>query len=174
MLIPKKYSLASDKLFVKNVAHRGKGIFTRAPIKKGEIVIVFGGYAMTREEHEKLPRKMWPFAYNITDDIFFGIQKGKELSIVEHLNHSCNPNCGFKGDLRMVAMRNIKTREAVTTDYALLINTHDKYFKCECGDRNCRKVIKHTDWKIPVLQQKYKGYFTPYVQEKIDRLTYTS
>lgn len=42
--------------------------------------------------------------------------------------------------------------------------------KCKCGSKNCRKIIRGDDWKIKKLQKKYKGYFSDYLQKKIDKL----
>lgn len=39
--------------------------------------------------------------------------------------------------------------------------------ECSCGAPNCRKVITEHDWKLPDLQQRYRGYFSQYLQEKI-------
>lgn len=170
MLLQKKYSLVNDKLYVKSIKNRGKGIFTNSKIKKGEIIIVFGGYVMTKKQHMKLPRKMWPCAYNISDDILFGIKKEKEISIVERLNHSCEPNCGFKDQLFLVAIKNISKGEEVTMDYAFAVNSHDFYMKCHCGVKICRKVIKYSDWKLPQIIKRYKQYYHPYLKEKINQV----
>ena len=39
--------------------------------------------------------------------------------------------------------------------------------ECKCGSSNCRKRITEEDWKIPELREKYNGYFSQYLQEKI-------
>jgi hypothetical protein len=40
---------------------------------------------------------------------------------------------------------------------------------CDCGARRCRKRITESDWKLAELQRKYDGYFSEYIQEKIDK-----
>jgi hypothetical protein len=35
------------------------------------------------------------------------------------INHSCDPNVGFAGDIVLVAMRDIRQGEELTADYAL-------------------------------------------------------
>jgi hypothetical protein len=42
-----------------------------------------------------------------------------------------------------------------------------------CGSPNCRGLITEEDWKIPELQKKYDGYFSWYLQEKIDGIKKT-
>ena len=43
------------------------------------------------------------------------------------INHSCEPNVGFAGDIVLVAMRDISPGEELTTDYALFddYDAHD-------------------------------------------------
>lgn len=41
--------------------------------------------------------------------------------------------------------------------------------KCSCQSKHCRGLIKGDDWKIPKLQERYKGHFLPYIQRKIDK-----
>jgi hypothetical protein len=43
-------------------------------------------------------------------------------------------------------------------------------FECHCGTDHCRKMITGNDWKLPELQRRYKGFFSPYLQRRIDRL----
>jgi len=40
--------------------------------------------------------------------------------------------------------------------------------ECKCGSRNCRKQITENDWRLPELRRKYNGYFSQYLQEKIE------
>ena len=32
-------------------------------------------------------------------------------------------------------------------------------FECNCGEIDCCKEIRASDWKNEILQEKYKGYF---------------
>jgi hypothetical protein len=41
---------------------------------------------------------------------------------------------------------------------------------CACGSPRCRKLITEQDWMIPELQVRYKGFFSPYITDKIERL----
>ena len=69
----------------------------------------------------------------------------------------------------MTATRDIKKGEEVTYDYAMTDADYDYSFKCNCGSKDCRKVITTNDWKSPALRRRYKGYFSWYVQGKIDK-----
>ena len=97
-----------------------------------------------------------------TDDGFF-------------FNHSCDPNSGIKGQIFLVAMRDIEPDEEVTFDYAMCLHRVDGlppyHLVCLCGKNNCRKIVTDDDWKLPELQQKYDGYFSWFLQEKIERMS---
>ncbi len=95
---------------------------------------------------------------------------------VESINHSCSPNAGFKGQIVLVAMHDIKKGEQITFDYATVLSKprgvdKEYEFKCNCGSVECRKSITWNDWKNPVLQKKYDGYFQWYLGEKIKELS---
>jgi hypothetical protein len=38
------------------------------------------------------------------------------------------------------------------------------------GAKNCRKTITGNDWKLPILQKRYNGYFSNYIQVKLMNL----
>lgn len=85
------------------------------------------------------------------------------------LNHSCSPNVGVRGEITFVAMRDIKVGEELTIDYAMIENEDYPEMKCNCGARNCRKVITGKDWKRKDLQKKYGKYFSAFLLEKIGK-----
>lgn len=98
----------------------------------------------------------------------------QEIEDAFHFNHSCEPNAGIKGQIFLVAMRDIQKDEEVTFDYTMCLHETEGAapyrLECHCGKPNCRGVITDNDWKIPVLQKKYDGWFSWYLQEKIDKL----
>ena len=61
----------------------------------------------------------------------------------------------------------IKKGEEITFDYAMTDDDPEDYFECNCGVKNCRKMITGNDWKMKSLQKKYRGYFSLYIQEQI-------
>ena len=90
----------------------------------------------------------------------------EEEDIKLYNNHSCDPNCGMRGEITFVALRNIKVDEELTIDYAFIDN-EDYSFVCHCGSSNCRKKVTGFDWKNEDLQKKYYPYFAEYLKEKI-------
>ena len=76
-------------------------------------------------------------------------------------NHSCNPNCGLRGEITFVAIRDIAADEELTIDYAFVDN-EDYSFTCTCGEKCCRSVVTGRDWKRKEIQEKYLPYFAAY------------
>jgi hypothetical protein len=104
----------------------------------------------------------------VDDDLFFVATNKEELEDADFINHSCNPNCGIKGTLKVVAMREVEPGEEITIDYAMC-ESSEYAMRCNCESSDCRKTIRGNDWKIKELQKKYKGFFSDYLQKKIAR-----
>lgn len=165
-----KKSYISKKVEVKE-CKIGKGVFAKEKILKDELIIDFStgpGKILKDEEMKKFFDAGYDYALQIDDDALFAATNDKELEDGDFLNHSCNPNCGIKNSLKIVAMRDIEAGEEITFDYAMSESTPYS-IKCECRAKNCRKLITGDDWKNKKLQKKYAGYFSDYLQKKIDR-----
>lgn len=169
------FSWMNPKLKVRRSSKYGKGVFAINNIKKNEILIVMGGYILTIEDDNKMRGYIADKAIEISDYFFIGPRNISDLKLMpqHYVNHSCNPNVGFKGHIFMVAMKNIKCGHEIFYDYAMVMQPDTRsnsYFKmkCECGSRNCRKHITEDDWELPYLQLKYNGFFNYFLQEKIN------
>ena len=74
----------------------------------------------------------------IADDLFIGpVAEAEREGAMMHLNHSCNPNVGVRGEITFIAMRDIEAGEELTFDYAMTDN-EDYEMHCNCGTQNCR------------------------------------
>lgn len=145
------------------------GVFAKKLIKKGEIVMIQVGEAMSAKKYFSLSKNLQRYPLQIADDIFLGQSSFKAFDLAEYINHSCDPNLGILGNNIMVAMRNIKVGEEVCFDYAMSDTTEgDVGWQCHCGSKKCRGVVKSTDWKLPELQKRYGVYFSNYILEKIN------
>lgn len=149
---------------------RGFGVFSKASIKKGDTLSVFGGYVIAIKNVKKLPEQLQEYCYQVHDDFLYGPVTNSQVSPNEGYNHSCNPNAGFKDSLTLIALRDIQKGEEVAFDYGTCLTTHLFDFKCDCGSKNCRIHITGDDWKLSGLQRKYGNYFQPYILEKIKNL----
>ncbi len=92
----------------------------------------------------------------------------REASML-YSNHSCDPNLGLRGEITFVAMRAISAGEELTHDWALT-DDDDYSVACNCGSANCRGTLTGQDWRRPELQERYRGYFSAYLVERIAAL----
>jgi len=83
------------------------------------------------------------------------------------VNHSCEPNVGVGGNVLLVSMRDIAAAEELTIDYALFLGDPGFAMACRCGTAACRAVVKGTDWMRAGLQERYRGWFSWWLQRKI-------
>lgn len=170
-----KISWASKKVSVHKAGSKGSGLFAAKNIKRNEIISVLGGYVIPLREFKGMKGNslshhlIYNYAYHISDDLLFSPVRRTEISEPEYINHSCDPNTGFRGEIRFAAMKDIKQGEEITIDYAVCMTSSLFNMKCLCGSKFCRKFITGGDWKKTNLQKKYKGFFQPYIAEKIKK-----
>jgi len=157
----------SPKTRVNKSPIHGKGLFAVRSIKQGEIVAAKGGHIFNGKTLARVERRVGPAEIMIADDLFIGpVSKRERSGAMLFLNHSCAPNVGIQGQIVMVALRNIRSGEELTIDYAMT-DDYGYKMKCDCGAKNCRKIITGRDWKRKDLQKKYKGHFSMFLQMKM-------
>lgn len=152
----------------------GFGLICHSPIKKGEVISIKSGHIIDLATLKKKQSIIDDAELKITSNHFISpLSKLEREETLMWLNHSCEPNAGAFGNIVFVAMRNIKKDEEITIDYAM-IDDYDRREvyrqKCGCKSPICRKIITKNDWKLPELRKRYKGYFSTYIQSKIDVL----
>ncbi len=160
-------SYLTAKAQARRKANGQMGIFAREHIAKDEIVSVWGGEIYTREQLTQLPEPYQRYVMQVEDDFFLG---GEGEDDTNYFNHSCEPNVGFAGQMVLLAMRDIARDEELCFDYAMCDGSAYDEFDCECGAPTCRKRVRGDDWQKPELWERYRGYFLPYLQRRIDRL----
>ncbi|MGQ9888574.1 MAG: SET domain-containing protein [Aggregatilineales bacterium] len=160
-------SYLSPKLEVRDTGAKGRGVFALQPIRAGELVAAWGGTVVPAA------------ALNCVsgDLMLLGVQIEEGLYLVsdrsgpgDYINHSCNPNAGIAGSHLLVAMRDIAPGEEVCFDYAMTDSSPYDEFECACGAPNCRGRVTGSDWRLPELWQRYDGYFSLYLQRRINQL----
>jgi len=158
----------------RNSNAHGWGIFAKADIRKDDRLAIFGGKIMLIDEMYQIPLDMQRYTMQIEERFVLG-PASPVPEDTDFFNHSCDPNSGFRGQVFLVAMRDIKAGEEITFDYGMTVSVSggsDMVFKmdCACGSPNCRRTITEQDWMLPGLQVRYKGYFSRYIQDKIEKL----
>lgn len=135
----------------------GKGIFANRKIKKGEVVFTVKG------EKTKIPS-----IYTVPIDFDLYINP---FPPTKFLNHSCDPSCGIKNRIEIVAMRDLEKGEEITIDYAMIVDEYsDKKLKqdihCDCGSKNCRGEFGSYKKLPKKIKEKYKGFISDYLENK--------
>jgi uncharacterized protein len=163
-------SFLSPRTAVRASRIQGRGLFAAEPIARDEIVAVKGGHIVGPLEIEKLRRRLGPVEIQIAEHLFIAPvnEEEREGSMI-FSNHSCEPNIGVRGEIVFVAMRDIAAGEELTHDWAMTDDDSDS-MACRCGAASCRGTVTGKDWKRPDLQERYAGYFSAYLGEKIHRL----
>jgi len=160
-------SFLSPKTAVRASKIQGRGLFAQEKIARGEIVAIKGGHIFDRSTLDRVKAALGPAEIQIADDLFIGPTEASEReSSMIFSNHSCDPNIGVQGQIVFVAMRDINAGEELTHDWATT-DCDDYEMPCNCGAADCRRVITGCDWMKPELQKKYKGYFSWYLEKKI-------
>lgn len=163
-------SYISPKAIVKDSPIHGKGLFAIEPIGKGEIVCVKGGYIFHGETLLGMPDWYQAAEVPIADSLFIGpLHEGEREGSMIFSNHSCEPNIGVQGQIIFVAMHDIEAGEELTHDWATT-DDEDYEMVCSCGAVTCRKIITGRDWQRKELQEKYRGYMSWYLEEKIKHI----
>lgn len=168
-------SWSSPKIAVVEMGELGNGTVAVDTIQPGELVIVQGGRVM--DYAEILTSDYEPFSnhcFQITGNLVISPYVPEEAALdgIFKVNHSCEPTCGFLGQLSLRAMRLIDPGEQITYDYAMTDANWGKVtcaeMRCLCGASSCRRIITGNDWKLPELQKKYEGYHSTFIQSLID------
>jgi len=154
----------------------GKGLVAVSILKKNEVV-----HKMEKGEFSKVDIKelhSWP-KKKINDFLHYAFQGGKTFyygmkknDSSFFMNHSCDPNCWYKGGNSIIARRNILAGEELTIDYAMVMSPFglEKPFSCRCGDKSCRKEISKFDCLDQIVHRKYKGHFLPFIEGNFKNL----
>jgi uncharacterized protein len=154
----KKILINSDRTYVSRTKNTGRGIFAIRDIRKGELIAIFKGGT------KKVIIRSKRDSENFVGTHLLGLNKNlwlvpKKIDPLYYVNHSCNPNSGIKGAVRLYSMRKIKKGEEITFDYSTTEGDIFWEMKCNCGILGCRKIIRSIQF-IP--ENNFKKYL-PYV-----------
>jgi SET domain-containing protein len=157
----------SPKIEVRENTLAGRGVVAIDDIAKDEIVAIKAGNIITRDEIEAVTENAGDLALQIDDDFYIAPRTRDEADDMSvYINHSCDPNVGFRGQVVYVAMRDIAAGEELCHDYAME-RSDDYRLDCHCGSPLCRGKVSGEDWKLPELQARYGDYFSIYLLRKI-------
>ena len=148
-------SYRSPKTEVKKSPIDRRGLFAKEPINKGEVVLIRSGHIINEQELKTNKDIIKDADVQITDNFYLAPLSKEEFGrVMCFVNHSCDPNLGFMGNIVCITMTDIMEGEELTIDYAMYDN-NDQNFECKCESKNCRMIINGKDWKRKELQKKY-------------------
>jgi hypothetical protein len=173
----RKYQSASwidPRIEIRESPGRGKGSFAVAPIGAGEIVTIWGGQIFTLADVQA-GKALKELLATIGEGLYLGEAKSDEPYFPgpdHYLNHSCDPNVWMVDEVTFAARRDIATGEELTADYALWEGdeTYVMRWTCSCRSPLCRGRVTGRDWRLRDLQERYRGHFSPFINERIARL----
>ena len=112
----------------------GRGLFAARDIRPGETVLRFRGRLIDFEQScnpsfERYCVQVGPGLYTLT------------WSPERFINHSCEPNLGFRDERTLCSIRPIARGEELTFDYSTSMAENSWTMTCHCGTTYCRGVI---------------------------------
>lgn len=162
----------SPKLAARPVPHKGgMGVFAIEPVARGEVLAMWGGRVVPVEAVYQFDEQQRHYVIQVEEGLFLTPSDPTEAA--EYVNHSCDPSAGLNGQIALVALRDVEAGEEICFDYAMSESHRLFEFECRCGSPRCRGWVRADDWLDPELQRRYAGYFSPYLQRRIDGLRQT-
>lgn len=149
-----------------NKETRGKGLYAVQPLAKDERIWALFDPQLLREKSSACCQENQTFFEQFASQLVYAYSSLAELG-GESFTHSCDPNAGFRGAVELVALHPIAPDERITFDYAMCLPFNFGEMTCHCGARTCRQRVTGNDWELPALQQRYQGYFQPFIEAKI-------
>jgi SET domain-containing protein len=163
------FSYLNPKCETREHAEGGCGVFANNSIAKDELVSLWGGCIVRKEELDPSMPRFTQRVLQVDEELYLLTNIVEEPN--DCFNHSCDPNLGFFGQIGLVALRDVEAGEELMFDYAMSDGGPYDEFECFCGSPNCRRKITGNDWKLPELWNKYKGYFSLYLTRRIEKIT---
>lgn len=114
------YKLHPDVAVGPSSVH-GRGTFAVRDLPRGTLLLVMGGYIATLQEEARLPPERQDAGMQIAPNLVLTPPSNEFVGGISNVNHCCDPNAGFNGQIFLVAMRDIAQGEEVTFDYAMCL-----------------------------------------------------
>ncbi|MFD9541511.1 SET domain-containing protein [Streptomyces sp. NPDC060022] len=143
----------------------GQGLYATVPIPAGTAVMLLGG---TLIDDAALVALTPPYS-SLT------VEPGRHLLLdpahpVRYGNHSCDPTLWHIDATTLTARRRLEPGEELTVDYATHTGYESWTMACRCGTPVCRGTVTGSDWRLPGLQRRYAGHWSPPLRDRIRTL----
>lgn len=161
----------NPRIEIFNSPIHGRGLRAIADIIQGETVLIWGGECYTDKNGAIAAQRQGKAIMQWDEDVFSFETAGDEDLFA--VNHSCDPNSWMEDAFTLISRRAIMSGEEITTDYALW-EMNEQFISswiCHCGAGCCRRRVTGNDWKSRILQQRYAGHFSPWVNTLISAMS---
>lgn len=161
-------SMRSEKVEVRRSERAGRGCHAVAPIAQGDVVAIKAGHIVDADMERRLRKEVGDYALQIEEKYYLMPRTVAEIEeTAVFMNHSCEPNVGFSGQVVYVAMRDIAAGEELCHDYAMMRGDDYELTGCKCGSSLCRGTVTGQDWQKADLQERYGDHFMAYLLKRI-------
>lgn len=157
------------EIYVSKSGIDGKGLFAGRAFEFNEVVYQPRGRVVHAEDidWDAIGKKGYDEFLQVGAWEYFD---GRSDPKFKYLNHSCDPNIGYKnleGKVSFVAIKPISRGEEITFDYSTTMfeELDEEPMPCNCNSKNCRKVIADLRHLPRRIQRRYLslGIAPPYV-----------
>ena len=163
-----------DRIVVEASGIEGSGLLTTADIPSGTVVLRLAGRLVSTAELVELiaaadadPRAPYVDTITVHEDGHLAMPPGTPAHFA---NHSCDPNLWHVGPYELATRRDVRPGEELMVDYGTFSGADGLDMACTCGSALCRGQVTSDDWQRPELQARYRGHWTPALQQRIDGL----
>ncbi len=149
----------------------GRGLFTTVDLPARTTVSRLGGQVVDTEELRRLFAEHEDGRAPYVDSVVVAADRHLVLpaGVANRFgNHGCDPNLGWVDAYSLATMVDVPAGRELLTDYAMAMTDPAYLLRCHCESYRCRQMVEGTDWQIPQLQARYRGWWTPYVQGLVD------
>jgi hypothetical protein len=149
--------ISSSPLEVRPATGKGRGVFARAHIPRGALLLASAGWLVKTTDL----RTDW-FALQVDHDVWL-CSDGNSLD--DCINHSCDPNAGFvSGAPTLYALRDIAPGEEIGWDYSTSLSEPGWHLECRCGAAVCRQVIRPWGELTPSERERLRPMALAYLR----------
>ncbi len=159
--------ISIKNLEVRQSKIHGAGVFAKEKIEKDSVIGILSGKILKEEDLNSIDENLKKYIFPIEDKIYVAPESFYDIPPIFFMNHSCDPNAGIKGNIVIIALRDINPDEEITIDYATLFFNGTRIL-CNCNSENCRKSIHGTDILMPEIQKKYKDHISEWIKRKLE------
>jgi uncharacterized protein len=134
----------AENVVVRPSGVHGRGLFARRDIAKGERIVEYAGYKLSKAEAARRTEKQWQrgtvFIFELNSK--FDVDGSPLWNKARFANHSCDPNCDSKNNGRsiwIIALRDIAKGDEISYDYNFPVE--EENLVCHCGAAKCRGYV---------------------------------